>query len=243
MRRWGAIALAVLSFAMLFRTAQAHHGRDFLLVETPDVPVKGAVFAFATMDRQEFDDGAALEFSPAVLAGLGSRIALELHAHTEKEPGEDWGYEATAGAFRLNLTPESWSRWRVGSSAEYEVADDPDEGRDEVEGRILATRLFGEAATAANLTFNAILEHEQGQGQGGVAWGYAAAFRPRAESRFGWGVEVEGHEGGEESRREILGGLYAQSADRLTLKFGAGAGLGPDAPDYTVRGEVVWRFH
>src|SRR5262245_17137759 len=118
-----ATALACAPFA-----ATAHHGQDFLLVESPTVPHPGDVYFLANA-AAALDNDAQQQagFEPALLIGVCLRLAFELHAHTEKLAGEDWNYEATAPSLHLLLTdPENHDGLKAGLSAEYEIAREAD---------------------------------------------------------------------------------------------------------------------
>jgi hypothetical protein len=73
-----------LSFVAL--PLSAHHGKDFLLVESYELPHPGAIYA---VSAEEFlFDRSALTFhdEPSLLFGMTDRIAAEVHAHVAKEP-------------------------------------------------------------------------------------------------------------------------------------------------------------
>jgi len=100
--------------------AAAHHGRDFLLSQSAELPHPGQVFL---VSRQDYADAGTsfLELEPAVLVGLGERLAFEIHGHAGREQGGDFEYESTAPALHLLLTPHH-SPWGLVLSAEYEFA-------------------------------------------------------------------------------------------------------------------------
>lgn len=110
--------IALLSLAALVEAtpARAHHGKDFLLVETYEIPHPRQAYFISSQDLVREEGLDHLSASPGVLVGVGHPLAFELHAHIEKAPDEGWRYEAIARAIRLQLTPEeSGSPLRVGS--------------------------------------------------------------------------------------------------------------------------------
>ena len=103
-----------------FNAAHAHHGLDFLLVQTAHLPEKGTGYAVARLDHvSEHDD--ELELEPAVLYGATDWMTVEVHAHYEKEAGEPSKYESFAPTVHFRLTPRE-RPFSVGISAEYEIA-------------------------------------------------------------------------------------------------------------------------
>jgi len=150
-----AFAVTVLALAVP-RPAAAHHGRDFLLSFTAELPHPSQVFLVSRQDYADAGSG-VLELEPAVLVGLGERLAFEVHGHAGREAGADLEYESTAPALHLLLTPHH-SQWGLVLSAEYELASggDGDHG-DHADEADHAT----EAATAPLLSIGA--HHEAGE--------------------------------------------------------------------------------
>jgi hypothetical protein len=194
--------------------ASAHHGQDFLLIESPQVPHPGDAYllansAFALDDAEE-----RAGFEPALLVGVTPRIAFELHAHAERLAGESWRYEATAPAIHVLLSdPARHDGLKVGLSAEYEIARAADEA-DNLQFRLGIERARGAMKWAGNLVY----DREQG---GDRTVGAALGWRRQLDERFALGVEAQGaFDHGE--GRELLGGLYWEHEQRWTLKFGLG---------------------
>jgi hypothetical protein len=215
MTRFRAASFACLILCATAFQAQAHHGQDFLLVESPQVPHPGDVYllansAFALDDAEE-----QAGFEPALLIGVAPRIAFELHVHTEKLAGESWRYEATAPAIHLLLSdPARHDGLKVGLSAEYEIARAADEP-DNLEFRLGIEQASGAVTWAGNLVY----DREQG---GDTTTGAALGWRRQVGERFALGVEAQGaFDHGE--GRELLAGLYWEHDQRWTLKLGLGA--------------------
>ncbi len=208
-------AICVLAIACAV-PAFAHHGKDFMLVESYELP-EPRTFYFFTAEQWshgEFRD------QPALLAGITTHVAGEVHVHIE-----DGSAEAVATAVRFALAERG--AWRAGLSAEYEL------GHGEALNVILA-----HAVRDGAVVFNIGIEHEEG---GGNRATYAIGIRPDLENRFSWGVEVQGRLAhGEE--QQAIAGFYAQPADRITLKLGAGTTLGAGKPAAVVRTGLVIRF-
>ena len=194
--------------------ASAHHGQDFLLVESPQVPHPGDAYLLANSALALDDAEERAGFEPALLVGVTPRIAFELHAHAEKLAGESWRYEATAPAIHVLLSdPARHDGLRVGLSAEYEIARAADEA-DNLQFRLGIERASGAMKWAGNLVY----DREQG---GDHTVGAALGWRRQLGERFALGVEAQGaFDHGE--GRELLGGLYWEHEQRWTLKFGLG---------------------
>ena len=212
--------------------ALAHHGKDFLVVETYELPHPGHVFLLSNQDLVRAGGETAYSFTPGVLLGVTDRFAAELHAHFEKAPGEGWAFEAIAPAVRLQLTrPDSSLRLAV--SAEYEFGRG--EAPDELEGRLIVG-YRGAVNIAANLVFG----HARGSGEG-TDVGYAIGVRPARETRVVVGAEAQGNFRGPDAH-EVLGGVYFTPSERLTVKIAVGTGFGEAGVDLTVRTGVVLGF-
>jgi hypothetical protein len=227
----GAFSLAAGTLAVLIGAgrAEAHHGKDFLIVETDEVPHLGQAFLFSSQDYVRQDGAGSFLVSPSVLFGAFPIAALEVHAHLEKEPAAPWRYDATAVAARLRLTPEG-RRLGVGFAAEYELGHGGT--ADRIEGRLIGAYHPGRA----NLTIDLVIAREHGP-QGETSVGYALGFRPDVERRLSWGVEGQGDfDGG----HEVLLGLYASPAERVTVKVGIGHGF-RGGPGWTIRTGLVVR--
>jgi hypothetical protein len=216
-----------LSFVAL--PLSAHHGKDFLLVESYELPHPGAIYA---VSAEEFlFDRSALTFhdEPSLLFGMTDRIAAEVHAHVAKEPRSAARLEAIAPAVHLRLF--DCDSLHAALSAEYEI------GRHGA-GNVAAVRFIvghpvGEGAFVGNIG----VQH----GRDGTRAIYAVSYRPDMEAARSWGVEAQGalHRG--EQHQAILAG-YGQISERLTVKAGVGAAFGVGKPLALVRTGIVWRF-
>ncbi|HNV84773.1 MAG TPA: hypothetical protein PKI87_10975 [Arenimonas sp.] len=133
------ISYLLASLVLLPSSAFAHHGQDFLLIESPAVPHPGSVYLIANAQvalAKEAESEAS--FAPAILVGVTPRFSFELHTHAEKPGNENWTYEATAPAIHLLLTdPNSQKGLKLGISAEYEFANEADT-KDNMEVRFSA---------------------------------------------------------------------------------------------------------
>lgn len=117
-------ALLFLGLCLPAFGASAHHGQDFLLVETPATPHPGNAYlvfdANAALDGDADEQG---ELEPALLFGATSRVAFEVHGHLHKDRGDALQYEATAPSIHVQLTdPAKHAGLRAALSAEYEIA-------------------------------------------------------------------------------------------------------------------------
>ena len=226
-------ALLTLFFLLAPGAAFAHHGRDFLLVQTAELPHKGEIYLVARQDYLDEGEEEEIELEPAVIFGLTGRLAFEVHSHVAREGDESFEYESTSPALHLRLSPLR-SAWGLGLSAEYEIASGDEE--DHAEARLVLSRFVG----GARVAFNLIAEEEQSSGAE-VEWGYAVGFRARLGERSGWGLEARG---GFESdaEAEALFGLYFEPSNRVTMQLGAGTALGDEGPDLSIRTALVFRL-
>lgn len=226
------VAAALVAALALPAAASAHHGKDFLLAQTAELPHPGQLFLVSRQDSIDAGEE-ELEWEPTLLLGVGSRFALELHAHVAREEGESFRYEATAPAFQWRLTPRR-ARWGLALAGEYEFAA-LDEEPDRAEARLIVSRPVGRSRLALNLV--AAEEREEGSA---VEWSYAAGFRRRLAGVVDWGLEAEGDLEGP-SRHEVLLGCYAEPSERWTVNVGAGTGMDESELDLSVRTALIWR--
>jgi hypothetical protein len=193
-------------------SAFAHHGQDYLVVESPTIPHPGNIYLLANAEAAK---GGEIEFEPSLLWAVSPRVAFELHAHEMREPGEGWRYEATAPAVHVLLSdPAAHHGTRVGLSAEYEIAKDSDEADN------LAVRLsVQKPAGAWTLAGNLIADHPDRER---TQFGYAIGARRGLAERWTGTLEARGSfEHAEES--ELLAGLVWERGQSLGLKLGVGA--------------------
>jgi len=235
--------------SLVSSAAAAHHGLDFLLVQTAHLPEKGTGYVFARYDYVDADDeedgdgmGAAhdddasaghhgaqgSEIEPAVLYGVADWLAFEAHAHYGREDG-DWRYESIAPAVHMRVTPRG-QPFSVGVSVEYAFAHG-DAHADAFE----VTGAFGYAMEKWIMAGNVVYAKPSGHSGD---WAYAAGVRRTFRERHGVGLEAQRENGG---ATELLVGYYGEIADRLTLNAGVGTGVG-DGPDATARFGFIWRF-
>ncbi len=227
------VACATLLTMTMPAPARAHHGRDFLLAQTAELPHAGQLFLVARQDWIDEGEEQEIEAEPTLLWGATDRLTLELHAHVARPSGGSFELEAVAPAVTWRLTPVA-SPWGLALSAEYEFAES-DEEADRTEARLALSRELARARWALDL-----VAEEAQEDEAEVEWGYAAGFRHRLRERLDWGLEAAG--GFEsEAAEEALLGLYFDPGARWTVQLGAGTALGDEGPDLTLRTAVVWR--
>jgi hypothetical protein len=224
------IFTAILAAFACINTIYAHHGRDFLFLETAHLPEFGGLYGISRQDfvREDIDE---FEFEPGLIYGAFDWLALEVHGHVEKVSGESFNYESTAPALHLRFTPRN-SALALGASVEYEFAR---EGDDEDKIEISGVSAFEKEdwIIGFNLNYEKIIGEDE-------EWGYAAGVRRVIGDVLSIGVEVIGSFEDEESG-EVLCGLYGDLSDRLTINAGIGTGFNSEV-DLTVRTALIWRF-
>ena len=211
-------------------TVQAHHGLDFILVQTAHLPERGSGYAFARLNHlSESEDETEIE--PAVLYGAADRIAVEAHAHYAKEGGGSFTYESIAPAVHFRLT----SRERplaVGISAEYAFASGSGSA-DVADVAAIAGYERGRWMAAANLLY------EKLSGAAGE-WGYAAGIRRTFGLKHGIGVEALGSFESD-GYSEMMVGYYGELSEQFTINAGIGTKI-DEGPDQAFHMTFIWRF-
>ena len=124
------LGLAALPFAA--SPVQAHHGMDFITVQSWEVP--GSIgsdafgaYLFTDFEWERADSDNEYGIEPGVLFGLLPRTGLEIQSRFGKEPGGDWRYTSVTPSLLFQITPpDSSFPFRVAVSAGYEFADELD---------------------------------------------------------------------------------------------------------------------
>lgn len=230
-RRGMKLAVRTTLFLLVFAAPLfAHHGKDFLLVESYELPHPKALYAVSAEELMFGRGAATFRDEPSLLFGLSDRVAAEVHAHLEKIPGESLNVEALAPAVHVRLIDAD--DIHLGLSAEYEIGRHGNGNAAAL--RVILGRSIGEGAVVGNIG----LERAHGEGTRAI---YAIGYRPDMEGTTSWGIEAQGALRHGEQHEAILAG-YHQLSERLTLKGGAGVALGAGKPLALVRTGVVWRF-
>jgi hypothetical protein len=223
------IRLGVL-ISLLATPLFAHHGKDFLLVESYELPHPRTLYAVSAEELLFGRSSLTFRDEPSLLFGLSDRVAAEIHAHIEKEPRRSADVAAIAPAVHLRLIDSD--AMHAGLSAEYEI------GRHGIGNaaavRLILGRSFGESAVVGNIG----VERAHGESTRAI---YAIGYRPDLEARQSWGIEAQGALRHGEQHEAIVAG-YLQISDRLNVKAGVGAALGTGKPLALIRTGVVWRF-
>src|SRR5438105_1482798 len=92
--------------AAFFLTAPAlaHHGKDFLLIETDDMPLPGHVYALLSSDTNIDKDGErSTEITGGFLYGFSERFSIEPHFHVDRTSDQGWHYDAAALELRYRI--------------------------------------------------------------------------------------------------------------------------------------------
>ena len=116
---------SILLLLIISSLVFAHHGKDFIVTETTELPKAKSFWLILSGDfgaAEQFNSKLAVfEFTPGILYGISNSFAIEAHPHLGKEENEDFSYEATGFQLRYNL-PNLRSRFQIGLSSEYEIA-------------------------------------------------------------------------------------------------------------------------
>jgi hypothetical protein len=227
-------AMSLAAFALFLSAVPllAHHGRDFLLLESPELPHPGGVF-LVTSEHYFTGDESEFEEEPAFLVGLSERWAAEVHAHIAKEEGSSFHVESVAPTIHYRFWRSD--AWAAALTAEYEIARHRDEA-DSVVARGVLARSIGDGLLAFNAEWNREIRH----GDRSFA-AFALGYRPDLEARWSWGIEARGATHHAEPNEVVLG-LYGNVADWFSVKVGAGTSFGSGRPDFVFRTGFVIRF-
>ncbi len=226
------LRLLLLTFLVAAPLA-AHHGRDFLLVQTSETPHGGEFYFIPSASYIDEGEEEEIEVEPTLLFALTNRFSVEVHAHIAKEGSESFEYESTSPALHYRLNSEE-SLFGLSLSFEYEIAH-LDDHEDRAELRLAISQAGDLWLFGANL----IASEDQGGGAE-VEWGYAAGLRRLFGEDWALGLEVQGSF--EEDEHEILLGLYSEPSERFTFNIGVGVGVGSDGFESALRSALVFRL-
>lgn len=92
------ITLILVVLVFVAAPLLAHHGKDFLLVESYELPHTKALYAVSAEEAIFGRGTVTFRDEPSLLLGLTGRVAAEVHVHIEKEPGRSARLAAIAPA-------------------------------------------------------------------------------------------------------------------------------------------------
>lgn len=226
---------ALLLSAVVSSAAFAHHGKDFMLVATDDMPLPGHVYTLLSADTMiDKDGGRTTEITPGLLMGLGDRVSIEPHFHLSAPPGGSYRYDATAGEIRYRIGNLPGSEWRAALSLEAEKPRDSEEHSDAL-ARVIVARTTPNTLVAVNLFGGKVLA-PGGERNYGVAVG---ALAPLANGDRA-GLELVANLPFDDGV-ELMPGYY-HSKGPMSIKLGVGAFFGRMKTSGTFHTAWIWRM-
>lgn len=234
------LAGAALAILLPKAPAIAHHGKDFLLTATDDMPLLGHLYALLSVDDALQRGGSQrdIEITPGVLFAVSDRFSLEPHGHVARSEGtNDYQYAATAVEARYRIGYVGRSEWRWGASLEYEHPRG--EEHDNLQGRLLFVRNFPRHLVALNLVADRDLQ-AGGRTPLSLIAGILQPLRPTDNLGLEISAPFPLADG-----VEILPGIYhvfGGPAGRTSLKIGIGAYVSRSGTAGTVHTALIQRF-
>jgi len=232
-------SLLALAAGFLSPSLQAHHGLDFLDVQTSRILEQNDLYFAVRSDfieeEHEGETEREWEFEPTLIYGVTDWLSAELHAHFEDErgDGESPEHESTAPAVNIRFTPRD-AALTLGLYLEYEIAAEDDD-RDEAIYSLNFSYEAEHALFAANLGY----EDEQGDGESGFHT-YALGARTGGHAHA-WGVELQGIES--VGFQEAALGYYGEFTERFSFNAAVGFGINDSDTDYTVKTALIFKFN
>jgi hypothetical protein len=236
-----AAMIAITGLTSLLRPtpAAAHHGKDFLLTATDDMPLRGHVYALLSVDDTiETDSGhRSIEITPGVLFAVTNRFSLEPHVHIARdEEGSHYRYGATAVEARYAIGYVGRSQWRWAGSLEYE---NPRDEHDNLEARLILVRNFARSLVALNLVADRDIE-----AGGRTPFSVIAGVLRPLNATNNLGLEISAPFPLADGV-EVLPGLYhvfGGPTGRTSLKIGIGVFVSRDSTAGTFHTAFIQRF-
>ena len=233
------IVLAGLSTLLPIAPASAHHGKDFLLTATDDMPLRGHVYALLSVDDTiESNSGhRSIEITPGVLFAVTDRFSLEPHVHIARdEEGSHYRYGASAVEARYAVGYVGRSQWHWAGSLEYE---NPRADHDNLEARLILVRNFPRSLVAFNLVADRDIE-SGGRTPFSLIAGVLRPLTPTNNLGFEIDAPFPLADG-----VELLPGIYhvfGGPAGRTSLKVGVGVFVSRNTTAGTFHTAFIQRF-
>lgn len=102
----------------------AHHGQDFILLEDYHIPAVGSGHIMTNFEWENGSEGDEFGFSPSLMLGVLSQVALSVETDFRNEVASDWEYASVTPALHIQLSPPgSKSPFRFGLSAGYQFGN------------------------------------------------------------------------------------------------------------------------
>lgn len=226
---------ALIGLVAVSAPAVAHHGKDFLLIETDDMPVPGHVYGLVSSDTLVDKDGVrSTEITPGLLFALGDRVAVEPHFHLARSDAQSWRYDATAAEIRYASGNLRGSEWRTAISFEAEKPRNSDENSGG-QVRFVLARTYPNTLFAANLIADKdLVPHTKSAYSLGLGAltplpnGDRAGVEAMLRSPLSDGVE-------------IVPGYY-HSAGATSMKLGVGVFTSASTTQPTLHASIIQRF-
>ncbi len=254
--------LAVTALGTLtMDAARAHHGRDFILVEDPNLPAPGSLQVFANSEWERTGSGNEYGVEPGVLFGLLPHLSLGLETSFRDE-SDGWNFNTVTPKVHVLLTPASAKLpFRAALSFGYQFAQGAGEEMEEEaeageehgsehhhefsgihnhDSDLLSVKLAVETRLTDKLTLAGNLISVLPDGQS-AKWGYAVGLRRAMGAGFSVGLETLG-DFDSEGWHELGGGAYYEPTCKMVFKLGVSFGLTETTPDFLVRAGMVYRF-
>ena len=231
--RLSALALIGLAAAV---PAFAHHGKDFMLLETDDRPLPGSVYFVGSYDTVIDTDGQkSEEYTAGVLFGIGDRLAVEPHVHYARSPQTGLHYDAAALGIRYAAGYLGRSEWRFALSGEVEK---PNDGAEPTNGlaRLILVRNLPDTLVAANILVGRTFDSAGAQTYG-LQIGALKPLAPKASATIEVSTAFPLRDG-----VEILPGYVYKLDSITTAKAGIGYYTSNATKSGTLHVQLIRRF-
>jgi opacity protein-like surface antigen len=257
--------LATLSAAVAASPTFAHHGEEFFTLHSHGSSHAGDGYFHGDYGWDDYKSGDEMDATFGFYYSLLAHIGLSLDARFEDGAEDSWDYQALMPMVHIHLTDhESNFPLKIGAAIGYQFAKSGGEHHEEAEedghmmmmeeshphnsghsgihnhdedlwmGRLSVSTMIGETKLVANL----ITVVPDG---GDADFGYGIGLRRKVCEKVSLSLEAQG-DFDTEGYHEVLGGVYYAVTDKLTFRFGAGAGLTDQSPDAIIRTGLIWKF-
>lgn len=234
---------------MMSKPVLAHHGREFLILSTSELPHPGQIYFLLSTDvlrmKERTEDAAhdahpvpseerltEMEWEPGVFIGITHYWSVEFHSHVEREGGSS-RYASTAVENRLDL-----NRFlpgiplKTGLLLEYEQGH---RGHDShIEGRLLLAKEMGGILTAVNFG----VERTVGEDTEVL---YGIGLKRQILPGVSVGVEYLGQRLSD-FQGQIIPGLYVNIRGHLNFKVGGAMSVSDPSNTAGVRTALIVGF-
>ena len=234
-------ALAVISLYALVVNVYAHHGKNYLVTGSFEIPRPGSWHALFAADFRNRFGAQFYEIEPGVLYGITDRLAVELHTHHASDDGafraEAVSLESRFGLFGHFSEGDEQierERGRTGMALLFEFEKGLGDQSDRYEARAILGAERGDYTFAGNLIWQQAFDENRSHEKR-----YAFGVKRTFSTSLGIGAELDGSFQ-DLSAARFTPGIFVSTGARVDVKLGASLRMSSISEDPIIRLALVY---